>query len=128
LEANSSWNFGSAGQGYPCVTDSLGALITRLGCFKVFIAKGYYDLDIGYFATAYDIDHMGPPPALRANITLCFYDAGHQIYVHLPSLKKLKGDVADLLKNQKAAPANELTGNDRSSCGCCAGCKKRRTL
>jgi carboxypeptidase C (cathepsin A) len=85
------------------VTDSLGALITWLGYFKVFIARGYYDLDIGYFATEYDIDHLGPLPALRANITLCFYDAGHQIYVHLPSLKKLKGDVADFIEKSKSS-------------------------
>lgn len=75
----------------------------ELGYFKVFIARGYYDLDIGYFATAYDIDRLGPPPALRANITLCFYDAGHQIYVHLPCLKKLKGDVADFIEKSKCS-------------------------
>ena len=102
-EANSSWNFGSARQGYPCVTDSLAALITRFGYFKVFIARGYYDLDIGYFATVYDINHLGLPPALRANITLRFYDAGHQIYVHLPSLKRLKGDLADFIEKSKGS-------------------------
>ncbi|MEJ2727146.1 MAG: peptidase S10 [Deltaproteobacteria bacterium] len=100
-EANSSWNFGSARQGYPCVTHSLAALVTRFGYFKVFIARGYYDLDIGYFATAYAINHLGLPSALRTNITLRFYDAGHQIYVHLPSLKRLKGDVADFIKKSK---------------------------
>jgi carboxypeptidase C (cathepsin A) len=100
-EANSSWKFGSAERGYPSVTDSLAALITKFGYFKVFIARGYYDLDIGYFATPYDINHLGLPAELRANITLCFYDSGHQIYVHLPSLKRLKEDVADFIKKSK---------------------------
>ena len=83
------------------MTDSLAALITRFGYFKVFIARGYYDLDIGYFATAYAINHLRLPLALRNNITLRFYDAGNQIYVHLPSLKRLKGDVADFIKKSK---------------------------
>jgi hypothetical protein len=60
-------------------------------------------LDIGYFAIAYDINHLGLPPALRANITLCFYDAGHQIYAHLPCLKKLKRDVADFIEKSKGS-------------------------
>jgi carboxypeptidase C (cathepsin A) len=102
-EADSSWNYGSASRGYPSVTDSLAALITRFGYFKVFIARGYYDLDIGYFATPYDISHLDLPSELRANITLRFYDSGHQIYVRLPSLKQLKADLADFIKNQKAS-------------------------
>lgn len=96
-EARSSWNFGSAEQGYPSVSDSLAALITRFGYFKVFIGRGYYDMDIGYFTAPYEINHLGLPAKLRANITLCFYDSGHQIYIHLPSLKRLKGDVADFI-------------------------------
>jgi carboxypeptidase C (cathepsin A) len=102
-EANSSWDFGSAEKGYPSVTDSLAALITKFDYFKVFIARGYYDLDIGYFATVYDINHLGLPSALRANITLRFYDAGHQIYVHLASLKRLKRDVAEFIKKSKGS-------------------------
>jgi carboxypeptidase C (cathepsin A) len=109
-EANSSWNFGSAEQGYPSVTDSLAALISKFEYFKVFIARGYYDLDIGYRATPYEISHLGLPPALKANITLRFYDAGHQIYVHLPSLKRLKGDVADFIKKSNGSDVENNPG------------------
>ena len=109
-EANSSWNYGSAANGYPSVTDSLAALISRFKYFKVFIGRGYYDLDIGYFATPYDISHLGLPPELRANITLRFYDAGHQIYVHLPSLKRLKDDLADFIKTSKDSEEKSRSG------------------
>ena len=102
-EANSSWNYGSAENGYPTVTDSLATLISMFKYFKVFIGRGYYDLDIGYFAAPYDISHLGLPPELRSNIILRFYDAGHQIYVHLPSLKRLKGDVADFIKKSNGS-------------------------
>ena len=109
-EANSSWNYGSAENGYPTVTDSLATLISMFKYFKVFIGRGYYDLDIGYFAAPYDISHLGLPPELRSNIILRFYDAGHQIYVHLPSLKRLKEDVADFIKKSR-------DGDGRSSSG-----------
>ncbi len=55
---------------------------------KVFIANGLYDLDTSYFATRHTIHHLGLDPALRSNITLSYYEAGHQMYVHPPSLKK----------------------------------------
>lgn len=109
-EANSSWNYGSAADGYPTVTDSLAALISKFKYFKVFIGRGYYDLDIGYFAAPYDISHLGLPPALKANITLRFYDAGHQIYVHLPSLKRLKGDVSDFIKKSRGGDGESAPG------------------
>ena len=101
--ANSSWKWGSAIGGYPSATNTLAAIIAKFGYFKVFIARGYYDLDIGYYATKYDIDHLDLPANLRDNVTIRFYDAGHQIYVHLPSLKRLNADVADFIKKDMGA-------------------------
>jgi len=109
-EANSSWNYGSAADGYPTVTDSLADLISKFKYFKVFIGRGYYDLDIGYFAAPYDVSHLGLPPELRSNVTLRFYDAGHQIYVHLPSLKRLKDDLADFIKTSKDSEEKSNSG------------------
>jgi hypothetical protein len=39
---------------------------------------------------------------LRKNLTLTFYEAGHQMYTHLPALRKLKTDVEDFFR--KAIP------------------------
>jgi carboxypeptidase C (cathepsin A) len=97
-EANASWNWGSAIEGYPAATDTLAALINKFGYFKVFIARGFYDLDIGYFATRYDIDHLGLEPDLRDNVTLRYYDSGHQIYIRSTSLARLKTDLAGFIK------------------------------
>jgi carboxypeptidase C (cathepsin A) len=65
---------------------------------KVFIASGYYDLDTAYFAAKYVANHLNIDLALQGNITLTYYDAGHQMYTHLPSLKKLAGDVDEFFK------------------------------
>jgi carboxypeptidase C (cathepsin A) len=94
VEANQSWNWGPAVQGYPSVMDTLRKVIVTTKYLKIFMAVGYYDLDAPYFATRYNVNHLGLDPSLRDNITLAFYEAGHQMYTDMPSLRKLKADVS----------------------------------
>lgn len=61
---------------------------------KVLVANGYYDLATPYFATQYTFNHLGIDHSLRDNITMTYYEAGHMMYVHVPSLAQLKGDLA----------------------------------
>ena len=96
--ANESWNWGSARKGYLDVGETLRRAMSKNRKLKVFIANGLYDLDTSYFATRYTIHHLGLDPALRSNITLSYYEAGHQMYVHPPSLEKLRADVLKFMK------------------------------
>jgi carboxypeptidase C (cathepsin A) len=98
-KANESWNWGSARKGYLDVAETLRRAMSKNRKLKVFIANGLYDLDTSYFATRYTIHHLGLDPGLRRNITLSYYEAGHQMYVHPPSLKKLRGEVAEFMKD-----------------------------
>ncbi|HEX7394504.1 MAG TPA: hypothetical protein VF313_06210, partial [Anaerolineaceae bacterium] len=61
---------------------------------KVFVANGYFDLATPYFATYYTFNHLGLDATLQQNISMGFYEAGHMMYVHLPSLAKLSQDLA----------------------------------
>ncbi len=99
-KVNESWNWESAtgGLGYVNVAETLHQAMSENRFLKVFIASGYYDLDTSYFATKYTVNHLGLDPGLRGNVTLEFYDAGHQMYTHLPSLKKLTADAASFYK------------------------------
>jgi carboxypeptidase C (cathepsin A) len=92
-KANESWNWGSATHGYLNVADTLAHAMARNNWLRVFFANGYYDLDTSYFGAEYVVNHLGLDPSLRDRITMVYYDAGHQMYTHLPSLRKLKGDV-----------------------------------
>jgi carboxypeptidase C (cathepsin A) len=65
---------------------------------KVFVASGFYDMDTSYLATKYTANNLNFVPGIKGNITLDFYDAGHQMYTHLSSLKKLNSDVASFFK------------------------------
>jgi carboxypeptidase C (cathepsin A) len=66
---------------------------------KIFIANGYYDLGTPYFATQYTLDHFGLDESLRKNIRMAYYDAGHMMYVHMPSLKAMKTDMTKFIKD-----------------------------
>jgi carboxypeptidase C (cathepsin A) len=61
---------------------------------KVFVANGYYDLATPYLATNYTFNHLALDDDLQANISMHYYEAGHMMYVHLPSLAQLKADLA----------------------------------
>ena len=98
IRANRSWKWGSAAEGYVNVAETLGLAMSENRSLKVFIASGYYDLDTAYFAAKYIVNHLNIDPALQGNITLAYYDAGHQMYTHLPSLKKLSREVAEFFK------------------------------
>ena len=60
---------------------------------KVFVANGYYDFATPYFATQYTFSHLGLPPEHEINVSMSYYEAGHMMYLHLPSLAKLKKDL-----------------------------------
>ena len=104
MKVNELWDWGSGtgGLGYLDVAKILQQAMSENKFLKVFIASGYYDLDTSYFATKYTVNHLGLDPSLRNNITLTYYDAGHQMYTHLPSLKKLTTDVTEFYR--KALP------------------------
>ena len=59
---------------------------------KVWICNGYYDMATPYFATDYVIHHMFLPKDLQKNVSFTYYEAGHMMYIHKPSLLKLKKD------------------------------------
>ena len=53
---------------------------------KVFAACGYYDLATPEFGMVYTRDHLHLAPEIRDNFTMGFYEGGHMMYAHEPSL------------------------------------------
>ncbi len=94
-----SWDWGSAGGGTPDVSESLRKAFARNPHMKVFVASGYYDLATPYFATKHTLAHMGLDPEVRGNVTTAEYEAGHMMYIHAESLRKLKADVAKFIQS-----------------------------
>lgn len=93
-EGVGSWDYGPAGKGYADTSDSLRIAFDQNPAMRLFVASGYYDLATPYFATEYTLAHLGIDPSLSKQITIEEYQSGHMMYIHGPSLEKLKRDVA----------------------------------
>ncbi len=92
------WSYKKFENEYVNVAETLRKAMTINPYLKVFVANGYYDLGTPYFATEYTFDHMQLDPSLRDNVTMAYYEAGHMMYMHLPSLVKMKADLAAFLE------------------------------
>lgn len=85
------WTLGSRfGGSHVNVAPKLGQELRQNKHFRIFIANGYYDLATPFFGTENSFAKTGMPPQ---NVTFKYYQAGHMMYVHEPSLKQLAGDI-----------------------------------
>ena len=78
----------------PYVGSDLAGAMRRNPHLKVFSANGYYDLATPFYATEFDLGHLGLDPAIRKNIEFGFYPSGHMIYFDVDALKQVKADLA----------------------------------
>jgi carboxypeptidase C (cathepsin A) len=92
------WSYKEFENAYVNVAETLRAAMTYNPYLKVFVANGYYDLGTPYFATEYTFNHLGLDEETRKNITMEYYDAGHMMYIHIPSLKQMKKDLTEFIK------------------------------
>lgn len=93
----SPWNYEPHQNEFVNVAETLRKAITGNPFLKVFVANGYYDLATPFLATEYTFNHIDLPPELQGNLSMAYYKAGHMMYVHHPSLAKLKQDLAKWL-------------------------------
>jgi carboxypeptidase C (cathepsin A) len=95
----SSWSYKEFENSYVNVATTLRKAINMNPHLKVYVGSGYYDMATPYFATDYTMSHLGLEPHLQPNIQTHYYEAGHMYYVHLPSLKQCKKDLAAFLRS-----------------------------
>lgn len=91
------WRFDDHENTYVNVAETLRKTVCANPYLKVFVANGFYDLATPYFATVHTFNHLALEPELQGNVSLGFYEAGHMMYVHLPSLERLKADLREFL-------------------------------
>ncbi len=92
------WNYGKgATNRYLNVAPSLREAMTTNKDLRVFVASGYYDLATPYFASQYTFNHLGAHKDLKERVTMTYYEAGHMMYIHKPSLVKLREDIGKFM-------------------------------
>src|SRR4051794_21502763 len=82
----------------PNVLPDLAVAMKQNPDMKVMVNGGYYDVSTPYFEGVMELRHLPVPPALRSNIEYRYYESGHMVYAHLPSLVALHDNVADFIR------------------------------
>jgi carboxypeptidase C (cathepsin A) len=92
------WSFKGYENRFVNVGPTLAGAMRQNPALKVYVANGYYDVATPYFATEYTFDHIGLTAAMRRNVRFGYYEAGHMMYIHKPSLLKLRQELADFYR------------------------------
>jgi carboxypeptidase C (cathepsin A) len=92
------WNYSNVQNQFLNVAESLRSAMHRNPHLRVWISNGYYDLATPFFATEYTVNQMYLDPSLRKNITMTYYESGHMMYIHMPSLVQFKKDFVGFIR------------------------------
>jgi carboxypeptidase C (cathepsin A) len=106
------WNYEPYENRYLNVAETLRVAMTQNPFLRVFVGKGYYDLATPFYAAEYTFDHLSLDESLRSHLSGGYYEAGHMMYVHHPSLVKLKADLSQFIvacTDPKIADAKSAT-------------------
>lgn len=91
-------NGGQAWPGALNVATDLAQAMAYNPYLKVMVNSGYYDLGTPFYATTYTFEHLGDANNIHMdfskNLDMKYYQSGHMIYLHVPSLKQLKHNIA----------------------------------
>jgi carboxypeptidase C (cathepsin A) len=82
----------------PNVLPDLAVAMKQNPNFKVMVNGGYFDISTPYFEGVMELRHLPVPQVLRSNIEYHYYQSGHMVYVHSPSLVELHANVADFIR------------------------------
>ncbi|MDH5263233.1 MAG: peptidase S10 [Betaproteobacteria bacterium] len=92
-----NWGWKDFANRYASVGETLRKALAMNPHMRVLVANGYYDFATPHFASDYTFGHMGIDPAVRENFAVSYYEAGHMMYVHKPSLERLAKDLRDFV-------------------------------
>jgi len=97
--SNWNWLYGNSprSQGFLAMTPILSRAMRQNKDFRVFIANGYYDLATPFFATEYSMNHHGID---ADKVTMKYYEAGHMMYIHQPSMDQLIEDMRSFVEGR----------------------------
>ncbi len=99
-EVFGNWTWGKENE-YVDVSETLRKAISMNPHLKVHVSNGYFDLATPYLATEYTFKHLDLAKELEANISMSYYEAGHMMYLHEPSLKNLKSELLSFINEAK---------------------------
>jgi carboxypeptidase C (cathepsin A) len=88
------WDYSNVQNEYLNVAPRLRNAMLSNPDLRVWVLNGYYDLATPFYGTEYTFDHMGLPAAVRPNVRMSYYGAGHMMYLLKSELVRMKEDAA----------------------------------
>jgi carboxypeptidase C (cathepsin A) len=88
-----NWGWNEFANKYANVSETLRKAMRMNPHLRLFVASGYYDLATPHFASDYTFNHLNLDQARAKDITTRYYDAGHMMYIHQPSLAAMAKDM-----------------------------------
>jgi carboxypeptidase C (cathepsin A) len=98
------WDWKLGGEGRPSylnVAPWVGTAMRQNAGLHVFVACGYYDFATPFFAAEYSLNRAGVVPE---RVQYAYYEAGHMMYVHHPSLAALQRDARQFILDSLNQP------------------------
>ena len=92
-----TWGWNEFSNKYVSVSESLRKAMAANPDLKVFVGNGYFDFATPHFASDYCFNQLAVDETRAKNISVRYYEAGHMMYVHQPSLKALAKDISAFL-------------------------------
>ncbi len=84
-----TWSWKGFENRYVNVGDSLRRAMHANPAMRVYVASGYYDLATPHAAGDYTLSHLGLHGSLQSNVSISYFEAGHMMYIHPPSLARM---------------------------------------
>jgi carboxypeptidase C (cathepsin A) len=82
---------------YVNTAPALALAMSKNPALKVLVTNGYYDYATPFFDAEYTFNRHGID---MSRVTMTYYEAGHMMYVHQPSLEKMAADIRLFLNNK----------------------------
>ena len=126
------WKLPSGSKDYLSVAPYVNKALRQNSQLHVFVAQGYYDFATPFLAAEFSLNRPG---MVLDRIHFAYYESGHMMYVHHPSLHKLHADTRDFLEKALANepskaqpkqvsldPAKVERGKQLYAANACGGC------
>ncbi|HEY8708330.1 MAG TPA: hypothetical protein VIM34_10060 [Burkholderiaceae bacterium] len=92
------WSWKDFANKYVNVGVSLRKAMQANPHLRVYVASGYYDLGTPHAAGDYTLNHLGLRGAARDRVRVSYFEAGHMMYVHQPSLARMAKELRAFVK------------------------------
>ncbi len=93
------WSWKGFENRYLSTSGSLRKAMQANPHMRVYVASGYYDLGTPHAAGDYTVHHLGLRGAARERVKVSYFEAGHMMYIHQPSLARMAKELRGFVKS-----------------------------